>query len=343
MKLLEDSTIYKEFAIIRDCLGANSGAGMTHLKHLKLLLLIFGGLLLALPQISHAKRSVWTDVSVEELTFIFRAEKLGLENVKARRFIRQNYSSFSFAAYGKNYGDSRYFMVAHDMATPGMAYTDPKQNFNNTYVKSRLIKNNDVTWGRVEQLSGPFGNPDINFLTINDIGPSKRHCIQWILIFGDSDWGDRYRDVIMALYCQGEALTSTLAKKIVYLLGYKGGYIPPIHSEIIFPNSQTSKSEYMNAKTIPNEDEGEEYKRGLAAYKKGDYKTALQIFEPLGEQGNASAKIYLGLIKGLPKEISTKQKYPNMHLISKTQANTRNNTELLKHRFREQTLYLFSP
>ena len=45
---------------------------------------------------------------------------------------------------------------------------------------------------------------------------------------------------------------------------------------------------------------------GQAAYHRTDYSTALQIFRPLAEQGNASAKTALGVIyehgQGVPQD-----------------------------------------
>ncbi len=39
-----------------------------------------------------------------------------------------------------------------------------------------------------------------------------------------------------------------------------------------------------------------DFDRGLEAYDKGDYKTALQEWQPLAEQGNAGAQFYLGVM-----------------------------------------------
>ena len=38
------------------------------------------------------------------------------------------------------------------------------------------------------------------------------------------------------------------------------------------------------------------FKHGVAAYKRGDYATALREFRPLAEQGNAAAQYSLGVI-----------------------------------------------
>ena len=39
---------------------------------------------------------------------------------------------------------------------------------------------------------------------------------------------------------------------------------------------------------------GADFDKGLAAYKSGDYATALREWRPLAEQGHVSAQIYLG-------------------------------------------------
>ena len=39
-----------------------------------------------------------------------------------------------------------------------------------------------------------------------------------------------------------------------------------------------------------------DYKAGLAAYDRGDYATALEIWQPLAEQGNLEAKDALGFM-----------------------------------------------
>ena len=39
-----------------------------------------------------------------------------------------------------------------------------------------------------------------------------------------------------------------------------------------------------------------DYKAGLASYDRGDYATALEIWQPLAEQGNLEAKDALGLM-----------------------------------------------
>ena len=45
---------------------------------------------------------------------------------------------------------------------------------------------------------------------------------------------------------------------------------------------------------------------GLAAHERGDYATALRLFRPLGEQGNASAQYNLGVMyalgQGVPRD-----------------------------------------
>ncbi len=45
---------------------------------------------------------------------------------------------------------------------------------------------------------------------------------------------------------------------------------------------------------------------GLAAHERGDYATALRLFRPLGEQGNASARYNLGVMyalgQGVPRD-----------------------------------------
>ncbi len=45
---------------------------------------------------------------------------------------------------------------------------------------------------------------------------------------------------------------------------------------------------------------------GLAAHERGDYATALRLFRPLGEQGNASAQFNLGVMyalgQGVPRD-----------------------------------------
>ena len=45
---------------------------------------------------------------------------------------------------------------------------------------------------------------------------------------------------------------------------------------------------------------------GFAPYKKGDYKTAMKLWKPMAEQGNASAQYYLGVMyangKGVPED-----------------------------------------
>jgi hypothetical protein len=48
------------------------------------------------------------------------------------------------------------------------------------------------------------------------------------------------------------------------------------------------------------------YEDGVAAYQRGDYATALRLFRPLGEQGNASAQYNLGVMyalgQGVPRD-----------------------------------------
>lgn len=58
---------------------------------------------------------------------------------------------------------------------------------------------------------------------------------------------------------------------------------------------ETSYSdEVVMAETISDEDEY--YNRGVEAYNKGDYETALKIFRILAEKGNVEAQAYLGII-----------------------------------------------
>ena len=289
---------------------------MTHLKHLKLLLLIFGGLLLALPQISHAKKLKWKNVSEDALEIIFRGEQLSL---KLKYSVRKKAGSGltqSMLVYGNQ--SDRYAALIHVAASPGQIFRPIEKFLDKNSIKNTfsISKNNEVTWGTSEPLT-TFGREKIHFLTINYKGFNKRRCIAWARAYslGEAHTSASEENRFMqALYCQTETISLPFAKKVVKLSGHKGGYIPPKLSTGIVSDSNKPKSiNTTNAKTIPNDitfDEGDEYKRGLAAYQKGDYKTALQIFEPLGEQGNASAKIYLGLIKGLPKEIATKQKSP---------------------------------
>ena len=40
----------------------------------------------------------------------------------------------------------------------------------------------------------------------------------------------------------------------------------------------------------------DDFSDGYAAYKKGDYKTAMKLWKPMAEQGNASAQYYLGVM-----------------------------------------------
>jgi uncharacterized protein len=40
------------------------------------------------------------------------------------------------------------------------------------------------------------------------------------------------------------------------------------------------------------------FEEGVAAYKRGDYDTALQLFRPLANPGNPSAQFYLGSMYG---------------------------------------------
>jgi TPR repeat protein len=40
------------------------------------------------------------------------------------------------------------------------------------------------------------------------------------------------------------------------------------------------------------------YEDGVAAYEKGDYATALRVWRPLAEQGNAMAQYNLGVMYG---------------------------------------------
>ncbi len=48
------------------------------------------------------------------------------------------------------------------------------------------------------------------------------------------------------------------------------------------------------------------FEDGLAAHERGDYATALRLFRPLGEQGNASAQYNLGVMyalgQGVPRD-----------------------------------------
>ena len=51
---------------------------------------------------------------------------------------------------------------------------------------------------------------------------------------------------------------------------------------------------------------GDDFSDGLAAYKKGDYKTAMRLWKPLAEQGDASAQSNLGFMysngEGVPED-----------------------------------------
>jgi TPR repeat protein len=55
------------------------------------------------------------------------------------------------------------------------------------------------------------------------------------------------------------------------------------------------------------------YKKGTAAYKSGDYATALREWKPLAEQGDASAQQKMGWIyahgRGVPKDYKTAVKW----------------------------------
>ena len=51
---------------------------------------------------------------------------------------------------------------------------------------------------------------------------------------------------------------------------------------------------------------GDDFSDGIAAYEKGDYKTAMKLWKPLAEHGNFSAQLYLGLMyyhgEGVPED-----------------------------------------
>ncbi len=51
---------------------------------------------------------------------------------------------------------------------------------------------------------------------------------------------------------------------------------------------------------------------GVAAYKRGDYATALREWRPLAEQGNANAQLFLGLMYGNGRGVP--QDYAQAHM-----------------------------
>ena len=48
--------------------------------------------------------------------------------------------------------------------------------------------------------------------------------------------------------------------------------------------------------TLSSTVHADDFSDGYAAYKKGDYKTAMKLWKPMAEQGNASAQYYLGVM-----------------------------------------------
>ena len=62
------------------------------------------------------------------------------------------------------------------------------------------------------------------------------------------------------------------------------------------------------------------FDEGLAAYDRGDYATALREWRPLGEQGNAAAQFFLGLIydngQGVPHDYAEAAKWLPAHITT---------------------------
>ena len=60
-------------------------------------------------------------------------------------------------------------------------------------------------------------------------------------------------------------------------------------------------------------EESTDLQKGLTAAQSGDYATALPFFEPLAEQGDATAQFNLGIMyengKGVPKDYKTAVKW----------------------------------
>ncbi len=59
--------------------------------------------------------------------------------------------------------------------------------------------------------------------------------------------------------------------------------------------------------------EAQDLSKGFDAWRRGDYASALRVFQPLAEQGNAEAQLNLGLMyasgKGVPRNYSSAEKW----------------------------------
>ena len=55
-----------------------------------------------------------------------------------------------------------------------------------------------------------------------------------------------------------------------------------------------------------------DFQKGLDAVKRGDYATALREWEPLAEQGNASAQLNLGVMYGMGRGVIRDDVYAHM-------------------------------
>ena len=63
---------------------------------------------------------------------------------------------------------------------------------------------------------------------------------------------------------------------------------------------------FLNVPAFTHADASIDFQSGLEAYDKGDYQTALKLFKPLAEQGDAEAQFCLGVMytngNGVPKD-----------------------------------------
>ena len=79
-----------------------------------------------------------------------------------------------------------------------------------------------------------------------------------------------------------------------------------------------------------------DFQKGLTAAQNGDYATALPFFEPLAEQGDATAQFNLGIMyengKGVPKDYVRAHMWFNIAAISGESENASNNRDIVATR-----------